>query len=146
LLCNSTPLVTFPHTIFASLLTGGVIVAAISAWHVRRNRDVDVLRPSLRLGLWSTVIGGIGLAISGHVEAKVMTLQQPMKMAAVEALDHTSKPASFSRFTIGSLNGHSELSSMRIPHLVSFEQGSGSRISVFANRKSHEGCEYSRRP
>ena len=54
LLTNSTTLVTFPHTIFASLLTAGVVVASIRAWHMRRNRDLDVLRPSLRLGLWST--------------------------------------------------------------------------------------------
>jgi cytochrome d ubiquinol oxidase subunit I len=120
LLTNSTTLVTFPHTIFASLLTGGVFVAAISAWHVRKGRDVDVLRPSMRLGLWTTVVGGIGLAISGDAEAKVMTLQQPMKMAAAEALYHTSKPASFSLFTIGSLNGHSEVFSLRVPHLLSF--------------------------
>jgi cytochrome d ubiquinol oxidase subunit I len=144
LLGNSTTLVTFPHTIFASLLTGGVFVASISAWHVRRGRDLDVLRPSMKLGLWTTIVGGIGLAISGDAEAKVMTLQQPMKMAAAEALYHTSKPASFSLFTLGSLNGHSELFSLRIPHLLSFlATGSfGGRVEGIDNLQAQYVQQY----
>ncbi len=38
-----------------------------------------------------------------------MTEQQPMKMAAAEALYNTAKPASFSLFTIGSLDGSKEV-------------------------------------
>ena len=117
---NSTTLVTFPHTIFASLLTGGVFVIAISAWHLRKQRNVDIFRPSLRLALVATVLAGVGLGVSGDIEAKIMTEQQPMKMAAAEALYHTSKPASFSLFTVGSLNGHSEVFSVRVPHVLSF--------------------------
>jgi cytochrome d ubiquinol oxidase subunit I len=117
---NSTTLVTFPHTIFASLLTGGAFVIAVSAWHLRSKRDIDVFRPSLRLALVTTVLAGLGLAVSGDIEAKIMTEQQPMKMAAAEALYHTSKPASFSLFTVGSLNGHSEVFSIRVPHVLSF--------------------------
>jgi cytochrome d ubiquinol oxidase subunit I len=117
---NSTTLVTFPHTIFASVLTGGVFVVAVSAWYLRKNVDVDVYRPSIRLALVATVVAGIGLAASGDIEGKIMTDQQPMKMAAAEALYHTSKPAPFSLFTIGSLNGHSEVFSIKIPRALSF--------------------------
>ena len=117
---NSTTLVTFPHTIFASLLTGGVFVIAVSAWHLRSKRDIEIFRPSLRLALVATVLAGVGLGLSGDIEAKIMTEQQPMKMAAAEALYHTSKPASFSLFTVGSLNGHSEVFSVRVPHVLSF--------------------------
>jgi cytochrome d ubiquinol oxidase subunit I len=49
-----------------------------------------------------------------------MTEQQPMKMAAAEALYETSEPASFSLFTIGSLDGREEVASVRIPSLLSF--------------------------
>ena len=117
---NSTTLVTFPHTIFASVLTGGVFVVAISAWYLRKHVDVDVYRPSMRLALVATVLAGVGLAASGDIEGKIMTEQQPMKMAAAEALYHTSKPAPFSLFTIGSLNGHSEVFSIKIPRALSF--------------------------
>ncbi len=117
---NSTTLVTFPHTIFASVLTGGVFVVAVSAWYLRKHVDVDVYRPSMRLALVATVLAGIGLAASGDIEGKIMTEQQPMKMAAAEALYHTSKPAPFSLFTVGSLNGHSEVFSIKIPRALSF--------------------------
>jgi cytochrome bd ubiquinol oxidase subunit I len=119
-LTNSTALVTFFHTITAALLTGGVVMLAISAWHLGRKRNIDVIRPSFRLALWTVVISGILVAFSGDLQARVMTKQQPMKMAAAEALYKTSSPASFSLFTIGSLDGTSEVASLRVPHLLSF--------------------------
>ena len=59
-------------------------------------------------------------AITGDIQGKIMTKYQPMKMAAAEALYHTSQPASFSLFTIGSLNGSKEVFSIRLPRLLSF--------------------------
>ncbi|MEO9240803.1 MAG: cytochrome ubiquinol oxidase subunit I, partial [Jatrophihabitantaceae bacterium] len=35
-LTNSTQLVTFPHTIFAALMTAGAILLSVSAWHLRK--------------------------------------------------------------------------------------------------------------
>ena len=50
-----------------------------------------------------------------------MTEAQPMKMAAAEALYDTEKPAPFSIFTIGTLDGGDESSSRSsIPDLLSF--------------------------
>jgi cytochrome d ubiquinol oxidase subunit I len=77
------------------------------------------MRPSLRLGLWVTLVAFVGIAVSGDIQARIMTEQQPMKMAAAEALYNTSAPASFSIFTIGSLDGSEEVWSVRIPRLLS---------------------------
>ncbi len=118
-LTNSTALVTFAHTVTAAFLTAGVVMLAISAWHLARGRNVDVLRPSLRLALWVVLIAGVLVAVSGDLQARVMTKQQPMKMAAAEALYRTSGPASFSLFTIGSLDGTSEVWSLRVPDALS---------------------------
>jgi cytochrome d ubiquinol oxidase subunit I len=119
-LTNSTALVTFWHTMAACYLTSGVFMLAIAAWHLGRRRDVDVLRPSFRLALWVVLGSGLLVAVSGDVQARVMTQQQPMKMAAAEALYQTSTPASFSLFTIGSLDGTQEVASVRVPNLLSF--------------------------
>jgi cytochrome bd ubiquinol oxidase subunit I len=118
-LTNSTQLVTFPHTVFASFATAGVFVIAMSCWLIGRRRHLDVMRPSLRVGFWVTLIASIGIVVSGDIQARIMTEQQPMKMAAAEALYDTSAPASFSIFTIGSLNGSEEIWSVRIPRLLS---------------------------
>ncbi|MEV4350508.1 cytochrome ubiquinol oxidase subunit I [Actinoplanes sp. NPDC049596] len=120
LLTNSTTLVTFPHTVTACFLTGGAVLMAVSAWHLKRRNQVDVFRPSLKLGAWVVLIAGVGVLVTGDQQARIMTEQQPMKMAAAEALYENSQPASFSIFTIGSLDGDEELYSVRIPSLLSF--------------------------
>jgi cytochrome d ubiquinol oxidase subunit I len=100
--------------------TAGMLLVGVSAWHMARGRFTDVLRPSLRLGLWASIVATAGLLVTGDIDAKIMTSQQPMKMAAAEALYTTSKPASFSLFTIGSLNGGKEVFSVRVPGVLSF--------------------------
>src|SRR6187551_389994 len=93
-LTNSTTLVTFPHTITACFLTAGALLLAVSAWHLRRRHQEEVFRPGLRLGAWVVLIAGLGVIVTGDLQARIMTEQQPMKMAAAEALYDTSQPAS----------------------------------------------------
>jgi cytochrome bd-type quinol oxidase subunit 2 len=106
---NSTTLITFPHTITAAFLTAGAFMLGVSAWHLLRKRDHDVFRPSARLAMWVMLISGALVAITGDIQARVMTEQQPMKMAAAEAMYNTSESASFSIFTVGTLDGRSEV-------------------------------------
>ncbi len=117
---NSTLWVTFPHVIFGAFVTAGVFVLAISAWQLGRKRETAIFRPLAKVALVLTLVASIGTAISGDIQGKIMTTQQPMKMAAAEALYNTSKPASFSLLTVGSLNGSKEEFSIRVPRLLSF--------------------------
>jgi cytochrome d ubiquinol oxidase subunit I len=78
------------------------------------------MRPSLRMALVTVLIASIGVVITGDLQARLMTEQQPMKMAAAEALYDTVAPASFSVFTIGSLDGSQEIWSIRLPGVLSF--------------------------
>jgi cytochrome d ubiquinol oxidase subunit I len=121
-LLNSTALVTFVHTIPAAFVTGGAFVTGIAMWRLVRHPEVDVpaFRTAAKAGAWILVVSGLLVAITGDTQARVMTAQQPMKMAAAEALYETSQPASFSILTIGSLDGSEELFSIRIPYLLSF--------------------------
>jgi cytochrome d ubiquinol oxidase subunit I len=119
LLTNSTLLAAWPHVIFASFVIAGMVVIATSAWHLARNSQTDVFRRAMRIGLAVTLAAGIATAVTGDIQARLMDSQQPMKMAAAEALYNTSDSASFSLFTIGSLNGGQELWSIRVPYLLS---------------------------
>ncbi|GAA4503055.1 cytochrome ubiquinol oxidase subunit I [Actinoallomurus oryzae] len=119
-LTNSTMLVAFPHTITAAFVTAGLFVVGISAWHLARGRHVEVFRPSLRMALVVTFVASLGVAVTGDQQGKVMTAQQPMKMAAAEALYTTEKPASFSIFTVGTLDGGREVFSVKVPGVLSF--------------------------
>ncbi|HEU5475489.1 MAG TPA: cytochrome ubiquinol oxidase subunit I [Actinophytocola sp.] len=119
-LTNNTALGAFAHTITAAMVTAGIFVVAISAWQLRRGTAPEVFRPSMRLALVTVLIGSVGVVISGDLQAKIMTDQQPMKMAAAEALYQTDAPASFSVFTIGTLDGTEEVWSIRVPGLLSY--------------------------
>jgi cytochrome bd ubiquinol oxidase subunit I len=121
-LTNKVVLVTYPHTIFAAFMVGGAFVAGVALWHLVRRPSVDrdVFRTALRLGAVIVIAAGAGVALSGDQQGKVMTEVQPMKMAAAEALYETEKPASFSVFTVGTLDGSREIFSVKVPHLLSF--------------------------
>jgi cytochrome d ubiquinol oxidase subunit I len=117
---NSTNRVAVPHVVTASFLTAAALVIGVSAWHLHRRQHVTVMRESLKMGFVVALLFGIGVTITGDLQAKVMTEQQPMKMAAAEAIWDTQAPASFSIFTVGTPDGESELFSLRVPHLLSF--------------------------
>jgi cytochrome bd ubiquinol oxidase subunit I len=119
-LTNSTAVGAFVHTITACFVTGGMFLVAISAYHLARGSETEVFRPSMRLGLVTVLIASLGVVVTGDLQARLMTEQQPMKMAAAEALYDTVAPASFSLFTIGSLDGTEELWSLRVPRVLSF--------------------------
>ena len=120
---NKVQLVTFPHTVLAAYMTGGAFVVGVALWQARRTRvpdDRPMYLKAVRTGAAVLLVAGIGVAVSGDLQGKVMTEVQPMKMAAAEALYDTEQPASFSLFTLGSLDGTSETFAVKVPGLLSF--------------------------
>ncbi|MEU4034139.1 cytochrome ubiquinol oxidase subunit I [Streptomyces collinus] len=119
-LTQNTALSQAFHTLSAAFLTGGAFMVGISAYHLARKRHVREMKTSLRLGLVTVVIAGLLTAVSGDVLGKVMFKQQPMKMAAAEALWDGQKPAPFSIFAYGDVDkGHNSVA-IEIPGLLSF--------------------------
>jgi cytochrome d ubiquinol oxidase subunit I len=121
---NKVQLVTFPHTVSACYVTGGAFVAGVAFLLMRRRSTPDADRPmyrtAVRIGSVIALVAGLGVAVTGDLQGKVMTDVQPMKMAAAEALYDTEQPAAFSVFTIGSLDGSEEIFSIKVPRLLSF--------------------------
>ncbi len=121
-LTNSTALITFPHTIAAAFMTTGAFIAGIAMWRLLRHRgEAEApFRTAAKAGAWMVLVSGLLVAVTGDIQGKIMTDQQPMKMAAAEALWNTEQPASFSIFTIGTPDGSQDVFSIRIPDLLSF--------------------------
>ena len=119
-LTNSTQLVTFPHVVAGSLVTAGAVLMALSAWHLRRDHQVELHRKVAKLGVGVTIVASLATMGFGHLQAQVMTKQQPMKMASAEALWTTENNAPFSLFAYGDVNEGRNKVDLRIPDLLSF--------------------------
>ncbi len=118
-LTNVTTLATFPHVIFGAFVTAGAFVIGVSAWQLARRREVDLFRASARAALVVTLVASAGVALSGHWQAQIMTEQQPMKMAAAEALWEDETSAGFSIFAVGDVeNGRNHIN-VQIPYGLS---------------------------
>jgi cytochrome d ubiquinol oxidase subunit I len=123
---NNTAAAAFTHTIFGALSVGGAMLLGVAWYHLwqRRRDGIDTVGPdrrvvvgeaanvrgrdqadhrvwitSLRIGAVTAIIAFAGVAITGDTQARLMFVQQPMKMAAAEAACHTG--TSFSVLALG---------------------------------------------
>ncbi len=123
-LTNKTALFAFAHTITAAVLTAGMLLVGISAWHRWRNRGTEsaFFTTSLRWGLRAALIAGLATIVSGHFFGQWMTEVQPMKMAAAEAQYETKEGAGLSLFALGGLEKSPDTLAVNIeiPGLLSF--------------------------
>jgi cytochrome d ubiquinol oxidase subunit I len=95
---------TTAHVLLGALLAGTLIVLAVAAWQLLRGRDVEVFRPVVAMGVKLGLVAALGAATFGHFQGMLATQQQPMKMAAAEALYDTESPAGLSLFALGGVS------------------------------------------
>jgi cytochrome d ubiquinol oxidase subunit I len=119
-LTQNTALATFFHTIPSAAFTGGAVVAGVSAYLIIKRKDLEMARSTFKLGAITMLISFVLVAVSGDITARIMTEQQPMKMAAAEALYDTQANAPFSLLTIGTLDGSKAVFQLGIPSVLSF--------------------------
>ena len=126
---NKVQVVTFPHVIFAAYMTAGAFLLGVSAYlYMKKKHEADrpMYHRAIRIGAVITLLAGIGVAVTGDLQGKVMTEVQPMKMAAAEGLYETSEScAPFSVLTLGTPDGKEEKFAVTVPCLLSF-LGTGS--------------------
>jgi cytochrome d ubiquinol oxidase subunit I len=119
-LFQNTAVIAFFHTIAASFLVAGAGVAAIGAWFLMKGRQVEVFRTAAKAGSWVILVAAVATAVTGDMDAKIMVQQQPMKMAAAEALYDTTTEAPFSILTIGDVSGANATPILEVPGLLSW--------------------------
>jgi len=143
-LFQNTAVIAFFHTMTASFLVAGTAVAAVGAYHLMKGRQVEIFRPAIKAGAIVTLLAAVGVAVTGDMDAKIMVQQQPMKMAAAEALYETTKDAPFSILSIGDLSGTEATRIIEVPGLLSWlSTGSfGSQVQGINNLQA----EYAANP
>lgn len=119
-LTQNTALATFFHTIPSAAFTAGAVVAGVSAYLIIKRKDLEMARGTFKLGAITMLISFVLVAVSGDITARIMTEQQPMKMAAAEALYETQANAPFSLLTVGTLDGSKAVFQLGVPSVLSF--------------------------
>ena len=119
-LTQKTALATFTHTMAFAAFTAGGFMVGVSGYLLAKRRHEEVLKPTLKLGLITVLISFLLVGFTGDWSARVMTEQQPMKMAAAEALYNTESGAPFSLLTVGTLDGSRSVFQIGIPKFLSF--------------------------
>lgn len=110
----------FPHTILGGLVTAGVFVAAISAYYLLNKRHLPVFTPSIKIGLVCMLVSTLLVMGTGHLQAQFLAKQQPMKMAAMEALWESADPAPFAIAVVVDENNKKNSFEIGIPKVLSF--------------------------
>jgi len=121
LFSNPVFLWSYPHVLLASLVTGSLVMLAVSTWHLRRGHAVEAFR---RTTIISLVILAPAVFLNMFIGSELGVVEgkyQPMKIAAAEAL-WTTCPSHcpFSLLQIGGGN-HDETPTqiLEIPDLLS---------------------------
>jgi cytochrome d ubiquinol oxidase subunit I len=121
LFVNPTFLWGYAHVILASLVTGSLVMLAVSAWYLRKQRHVESFHRTAKVAL-IVLIPAIVIQLSvGNKLGQIEAEYQPMKIAASEAQWNSCKPCSFSVAQIGGFGSSSETPTkiIQIPHLLS---------------------------
>jgi cytochrome bd ubiquinol oxidase subunit I len=121
LFTNPVFLWAYTHVVLASLVTGAVIMLAVSAWHLHRKNQVEAFR---RTAVISLVVLLPTVALNLFVGSELGVVEgtyQPMKIAAAEALWTTCEShCSFSLFQIGGgKNDETPTQIFEVPDLLS---------------------------
>ena len=120
LFTNPVFLWSYAHVLLASLVTGGLLMLAVSAWHLRRKSDVQAFRVTAALSIVVLLPATVLVLLVGSELGVIEAKYQPMKIAAAEAQWTTCQPCSFSLFQIGGGNNdHDPTQIIQIPHLLS---------------------------
>ena len=119
-LTNIVFLWAYLHVLAASLVTAGVVMLAVSAWHLRRGSSPGMFQRSAKLAVVVLIPATMLALFFGGRLGINETRYQPMKIAAAEGQWDTCQPCSFSVFQIGGGNNDQNPKKIiQVPHLLS---------------------------
>jgi cytochrome bd ubiquinol oxidase subunit I len=121
LFTNPTFLWGYVHVILASLVTGSLVMLAVSAWYLRKGRELQAFTHTATVAVLVLLPVILVQMFVGNKLGEIENTYQPAKIAAAEAQWTNCQPCSFSLFQIGGGNNdQTPKEIIAIPHLLSF--------------------------
>ncbi|MEW6622907.1 MAG: cytochrome ubiquinol oxidase subunit I [Bacillota bacterium] len=117
---NPSTLPRFIHTLEGAYITAAFFVIGISAYYLLKNKNVEIARGSLKIGIVFGLIFAVLQLFSGHMHAKQVAFTQPAKLAAYEAHWETSERASMVLFALPDPAAEKNRLEIAVPGMLSF--------------------------
>lgn len=110
----------FWHVITASLVSAGMLIIGVSAYHLLKHKNTTLFQTAIGIGLVVTFVASIANMGFGHSQAQHLLERQPAKLAAAEALWDTKAHAPLTLFSNIDQETQENTFEMGIPGLLSF--------------------------
>ncbi|GHC33187.1 cytochrome ubiquinol oxidase subunit I [Aidingimonas halophila] len=109
----------FSHMVLASFITGGFVVAGVSAWYLLIKRDVDANKRALSMCLWLLLFLTPAQALVGDFHGLNTLEHQPTKVAAMEGNWETRSGVPLLLFAWPDQEAQENLVELGIPNVAS---------------------------
>lgn len=109
----------FAHMALASFLTGGFVVAGVSAWYLLRKRAVEANRRALSMTLWLLLLIAPAQLVVGDLHGLNTLEHQPVKVAAMEGNWERREGAPLLLFALPDQDAQNNRFELGIPKLAS---------------------------
>jgi len=76
----------FLHTVLSSWMLAATVVVGVASWYLLKKREICFALDSIKVGALIGLIGIVLTIFTGHSSAVRIASEQPMKLAAMEAL------------------------------------------------------------
>ncbi len=109
----------FVHTVSAGYVLGAMFVLSISAWYLLRGRNVDFAKRSMTVAASFGLAAALSVVVLGDASGYTVSLNQKMKLAAIEAMWHTEPaPAAFTLVGLPNTRERRTDYALRIPWVM----------------------------
>ncbi len=109
----------FVHTVAAGYVLGSVSVLAISAWYLKRGRNIDIAKRSMAVAASFGLACALSVVVLGDESGYLASENQKMKVAAIEAEWNTeAPPAGFTVFGMPDVAARMTHAEVKIPWLL----------------------------
>jgi len=98
LVFNPSTVDRLSHTVLGAWQAAAFFVISVSAWYLLRGKHTDFAKASMKIALPVAVLASILQLVTGHSSAMGVSVNQPVKLAAMEAIWEENEPAPLALF------------------------------------------------